>query len=291
MRFVTFSYGTRLAAGVIVDDRVVDLGKAYFSWFNRPFRFDDVGAFIASGSADRLRGEDVRSVRRDHRISHPLREVQLHAPILRPPKIVCVGLNYRDHAEEQGIQPPASPMLFSKAPNVVIGDGDPIRIPHAISEQVDHEVELAVVVGKEGFRIPRDRAEEVIFGYTIVNDVTARDIQKKDKQFFRSKSFDTFAPMGPVVVTPDELDVGNLDVRLSVNGETRQQSNTKNLIFDVPALVEFISAAFPLEPGDIISTGTPGGVGVYRNPPVFLKPGDVVSAEIDGIGILRNPVE
>ncbi|MHC4776474.1 MAG: fumarylacetoacetate hydrolase family protein, partial [Planctomycetota bacterium] len=153
------------------------------------------------------------------------------------------------------------------------------------------EVELGVVIGREGYRIPRAEAGAYIFGYTVFNDVTARDVQKTDRQFFRGKSFDTFAPMGPVLVTGDELDPKELDLRMHVNGELRQESNTRNLIFDVPGLVEHVSRCFPLESGDVIATGTPGGVGVFRDPPLFLKPGDVMEAQIQGIGVLRNTLE
>ncbi|MHC4587971.1 MAG: fumarylacetoacetate hydrolase family protein, partial [Planctomycetota bacterium] len=200
-------------------------------------------------------------------------------------------LNYRDHAEEQNRPLPKSPMLFAKAANIVVGHEAKVRIPPDAPEQVDYEVELGVVIGREGYRIPRADAGAYIFGYTVFNDVTARDVQKADRQFFRGKSFHTFAPMGPVLVTGDELDPKELDLRMHVNGELRQESNTRNLIFAVPGLVEHVSRCFPLEAGDVIATGTPGGVGVFRDPPLFLKPGDVMEAEIQGIGVLRNTLE
>lgn len=291
MKFATFTYGTRTAAGLIAGKKIIDLGQAFFRWFKRPYRFDDLGAFLDADGPEKLAGCDPGTVVNDPRVSRALREVAFNAPIIRPPKIVCVGLNYRDHAQEQNLQPPEAPMLFSKAHNVVIGPGDPIVLPGALSEQIDYEAELAVVIAREGFEIPREAAADYIFGYTILNDVTARDLQKKDRQFFRGKSLSTFAPMGPVVVTPDELDANNLAVRLRLNGTVMQESNTRNLVFDVPFLIEYISRCFPLEAGDVISTGTPAGVGVFRNPPVFLKSGDTVEIEIDGIGLLANPVQ
>jgi acylpyruvate hydrolase len=239
----------------------------------------------------RLKEIDPALVEEDRQMVRPLRDVEIIAPILRPPKIVCVGLNYRDHAEEQNRPVPKSPMLFAKAAYIVVGHEANVKIPPDAPEQVDYEVELGVVIGREGYRIPREEAGEYIFGYTVFNDVTARDVQKADRQVFRGKSFNTYAPMGPVLVTGDDLDPKELDLRMHVNGELRQESNTRNLIFDVPGLVEHVSRCFPLEPGDVIATGTPGGVGVFRDPPLFLKPGDVMEAEIQGIGVLRNTLE
>lgn len=290
MKFATFAYGDKTSAGVITGDRIVDLGLAFFKWFKKPCRFPDLAAFLAVDGVEKMEGHDPREFRREPTICRRLDEVAIRPPIARPPKIVCVGLNYHDHAAEQNIQPPKSPLLFSKAANIVIGHGDEIRIPNGISDQIDYEVELAVILKKEGFKIARKDFADYIFGYTVMNDVTARDLQFSDKQFFRSKSFDTFAPMGPIVVTADEVDVDNLPVCLRLNGNVMQKSNTKNLVFNVPHLIEHISACFPLEMGDVISTGTPGGVGVYHNPPVFMKPGDTVEAEIEGIGTLINTV-
>lgn len=291
MRYCTFRHGNRTAAGLVHGKFAVDLGQAFFKTFKRPYKFRDLLDFLQDDGPKRVSSLDLGALRDDRTVTIPLQDVQLRAPLLRPTKIICVGLNYRAHAEEQNKQPPASPMLFSKAPNIVIGPGDPIRIPTGVSEQVDYEVELAAVVGAPGYQIPRARAPEHVFGYTIVNDVTARDVQQKDRQFFRGKSMNTFCPMGPIVVTPDELDAANAPLSLKVNGEQRQNSNTNDMIFDLPALIEFASAAFPLEIGDVISTGTPGGVGVFMSPPRWLKKGDLVEAEIGGIGVLANPVE
>jgi 2,4-diketo-3-deoxy-L-fuconate hydrolase len=290
MRFGTFQHGTRVGACVVHEKFVIDLGQAFFRQFKRPAKFRDMGEFLESGAVDRIKDLDLGRLTRERTVAIPLHEVRLRAPIRRPPKIVCVGLNYRAHAAEQKLEPPPAPMLFAKAPNIVIGPGDAIEIPYGLSEQIDYECELGVVIGTPGFRIPRTAAAEHILGYTIVNDVTARDLQRGDKQWFRGKSLATFAPMGPVIVTPDEIDAGNAPVSLKVNGEVRQKSNTNDLIFDVPFLVEFISAAFPLEAGDVISTGTPSGVGMFMTPPRWLRKGDRVEAAIEGIGTLANPV-
>lgn len=210
---------------------------------------------------------------------------------LRPGKIVCVGLNYRDHAEEQGKSSPLEPMIFAKFPTAVIASGESIVLP-SMSNQVDYEGELAVVIGKKGKNIPEGRAFEFIEGYTIMNDVSARDLQARDKQFVRAKSFDTFAPMGPRVASVKEIpDPQTLFIKTFVNGDLRQSSSTAQMIFSVAYLVSFISQVGTLEPGDVIATGTPGGVGVFRKPPVFLKSGDVVRIEIEKIGVLENPVK
>lgn len=291
MRYCTFQHGNRTAAGLIQGASVYDLGISFFKTFKRPYKFRDLLEFLEADGPEKLKQLDLKALSRDRESCLPLREVRLKAPVLRPPKIVCVGLNYRAHAAEQKLEPPATPMLFAKAPNIVIGPEDEIRIPTPLSEQIDYECELGVVIGTPGYRIPRAEALAHVFGYTIVNDVTARDIQRGDKQWFRGKSMNTFAPMGPCVVTPDEIDAANAPVSLTVNRETRQKSNTNDLIFDVPYLIEFISAAFPLEAGDVISTGTPGGVGVFMTPPRWLKKGDRVEATIDGIGTLGNPVQ
>ena len=291
MRYFTFRHGNRTTAGLRHGRLAVDLGQAFFRTFKRPWKFRDLGDFLAQNGPERATDLDLARLREDRTVCIPERDVRILAPILRPPKIICVGLNYRAHAAEQKKEPPPAPMLFSKASNVVIGPDDPIRIPTSISENVDYEVELAAVIGKAGFRIPRDQAMEHVFGFTILNDVTARDLQKSDRQWFRGKSMESFAPMGPAVVTPDDLDASNAALSLRVNGEVRQDSNTSDLVFDVPTLIEYASAAFPLEAGDVISTGTPGGVGVFMDPPRWLRKGDLVEARIKGIGALSNPVE
>ena len=220
-----------------------------------------------------------------------LTRVQLLAPIVLPSKIICVGLNYRDHAQEQNKPLPQRPMLFSKAPSCLQMQGGPIELPEDL-DQVDAEAEIAVVIGRPGRRIPRERAREHIAGYTCFNDVSDRAAQYADKQFFRGKSIDPGGPCGPWIVTPDELpDLAHgLDVTCRWNGTVMQHSNTGQLIFPIDELIAHASLNMTLMPGDIISTGTPGGVGVFREPPVFLKPGDTVEVEVQGIGTLTNPV-
>ncbi|KAB2388058.1 fumarylacetoacetate hydrolase family protein [Actinomadura montaniterrae] len=210
-------------------------------------------------------------------------------PVVRPEKVFCVGLNYRAHVEETGRDLPDYPVLFPKFASSLIGHGAPITLPPE-SSQVDYEAELAVVIGKGGRRIPRDRAFEHVLGYTIANDVTMRDFQYKTHQWMQGKAWDASTPLGPVLVTADELDPGKLDISLRLNGREMQSSNTERLIFDVPRLVEVTSQFTRLEPGDVILTGTPGGVGYRRDPQVFLAGGDVVEVTIGGIGTLRNTV-
>jgi len=224
---------------------------------------------------------------------HEVNMVNLLAPV-EPRVLLCIGLNYRDHAQEQGSKLPQWPMLFIKAPNSLNHPGDPIVIPtHLASAEVDYEGELAVVIGRDCKNVRREQALDYVFGYTIANDVTARDWQKKYSggQFCRGKSFDTFAPLGPVLLTKDEIpDPGHLRIQTRVNGESRQDSNTSNLIFDVPTLIEFLSGSTTLLAGSVILTGTPGGVGMAMKPPHYLQPGDVVEVEIEKIGVLSNPV-
>ena len=291
MKYGTFQLGNRVGACLLHDKFCVDLGQAFFRQFKRPAKFQDLGEFLDSGAIAKIGELELDKLVRERTVGIPVHEVKLRAPLRRPPKVICVGLNYKAHAAEQKLEPPAAPMLFAKAPNVVIGHNDTIQIPYGLSEQIDYEVELGVVIGTPGYRIPRTEAHKHIFGYTIVNDVTARDLQRGDKQWFRGKSCNTFAPMGPWVVTADEINPANAEISLKVNGEQRQKSNTNDLIFNVPFLIEYISAAFPLEAGDVISTGTPGGVGMFMTPPRWLKKGDRVEASIAGIGTLFNPVE
>ncbi len=221
-----------------------------------------------------------------------LKQVTLLTPVILPSKIIAVGLNYRDHAEEQNKPLPPRPMLFSKAPSCLQIPGGPIELPEEL-DQVDAEAELAIVIGRPGKRISRERARDHIAGYTCFNDISDRAAQFADKQFFRGKSIDTGGPCGPWIVTPDELPdlASGLAIRCRWNGEIMQESNTRQLIFPVDELISHASANMTLLPGDIISTGTPGGVGVFREPKVFLKPGDVVEVEIEGIGTLSNPVQ
>jgi 2-keto-4-pentenoate hydratase/2-oxohepta-3-ene-1,7-dioic acid hydratase in catechol pathway len=218
----------------------------------------------------------------------PLPEVRLLPPVPDPQKIVCVGLNYRDHCAEQGAPAPKSPVIFAKFATSLIGPRDNIVLP-SISRQIDPEIELAFVIAKAGKNIPESAAMQHVAGYMIFNDVSARDIQFADKQWVRAKSFDTFAPCGPAMVTGDEIpDPHNLKLELTVNGQCRQSSNTNQMIFSIPELVWFLSRSFTLMPGDIVATGTPPGVGAFRKPPVFLKPGDHVVCAIEQLGALQN---
>jgi 2-keto-4-pentenoate hydratase/2-oxohepta-3-ene-1,7-dioic acid hydratase in catechol pathway len=214
----------------------------------------------------------------------------LMAPVPRPGKVVAVGLNYHAHAAEGGAAIPANPMLFAKFTTAVIGPGATVEWDPALTQAVDIEAELGVVIGRTTRRVSEERALDHVLGYTCVNDVSARDLQVADKQFVRSKSLDTFCPMGPVVVTTDEIpDPGTLAVRSYRNGQLMQDGHTSDLIFSVPELVAFCSRAFTLEPGDVIATGTPAGVGWYRDPKVLMGDGDVMTVEIEGIGRLENP--
>jgi 2-keto-4-pentenoate hydratase/2-oxohepta-3-ene-1,7-dioic acid hydratase in catechol pathway len=211
-------------------------------------------------------------------------------PIDRPEKIVCIGLNYRDHAEEQGIDLPDAPLLFAKWPNTLIGAGEPIVIP-PVTKQVDYEAELGVVIGKRVRGISADDALEAVRGYICLNDVSARDLQFSDGQWVRGKSLDTFCPIGPELVPAAEVpDPQALPIRAIVNGDVLQDSTTANMIFGVAEIVAHVSQAITLEPGDLIATGTPAGVGAFRDPPVWLQPGDEITIEIEGVGGLTNPV-
>jgi 2-keto-4-pentenoate hydratase/2-oxohepta-3-ene-1,7-dioic acid hydratase in catechol pathway len=205
------------------------------------------------------------------------------------PKIVCVGLNYRDHASESSFELPSAPLLFGKFANTLCGDGDPIILPPGIGH-VDAEAELAVVIGSMAESVPEAEALAYVAGYTCANDVSARDAQFGDGQWFRGKSYNTFCPVGPRIVLREELDVSDLRIQQRLNGELLQDSSTRHLIFSVPELVAYVSRVVTLEPGDLILTGTPEGVGVFRDPKVTLGDGDVVEVEVEGIGVLRSPV-
>jgi 2-keto-4-pentenoate hydratase/2-oxohepta-3-ene-1,7-dioic acid hydratase in catechol pathway len=232
----------------------------------------------------------------------PMAAVKLTAPLPRPRRnLFCVGKNYHAHAREfagsgfdssakTGGDIPAHPIIFTKVPECVIGPTDTIIIPQAVSTAIDYEAELAVVIGRGGKGIRRADAMKHVWGYTIVNDVTARDWQSRHQQWDMGKSFDTFCPMGPWLVSADECDGANTTVRCWVNGEERQNASTRDLIFDIPTLIETLSAGITLYPGDVIATGTPVGVGIGFKPPRYLKPGDVVKIEIGGIGAIENPV-
>jgi len=246
---------------------------------------------ILEGGADLL-AEVAQVAQRERVVQYEAAQVKYHAPVQDPRKIVCIGLNYKDHAIESGAAIPRDPILFSKYPTALIGHGEAIVLP-PVSQEVDFEAELVVVIGKRGRNISASSAMEFVAGYTVGHDVSARDWQlKKDgKQWMVGKTFDTFAPVGPVLVTTDEVpDPRNLAIRLRLNGQTMQDSSTKQLIFGIEDLVAYLSQVFTLEAGDLIFTGTPPGVGMARKPPIYLKGGDEVEVEIEGLGVLRNPV-
>lgn len=207
----------------------------------------------------------------------------------RDPKIVCIGLNYSDHADEQGVEPPTAPLLFGKFASALVGDGDPIPLPQRIGH-VDGEAELAVVIGSTARKVAEAEALEYVAGYTCANDVSARDAQFGDGQWFRGKGYDGFCPVGPRIVPREELDASDLRIVQRLNGEAFQDSRTSRLIFGIPHLIAYVSSVLTLEPGDLLLTGTPDGVGVFRDPKVSVTPGDVVEVEIGGIGVLRNEV-
>jgi 2-keto-4-pentenoate hydratase/2-oxohepta-3-ene-1,7-dioic acid hydratase in catechol pathway len=262
-------------AGLLQKDAVFPLA---------PLGYGDAESFIAAGE------QAIASARAavGKQPAVPLSSVQLLSPLLHPPRIFCVGLNYLDHAAESKMAVQAVPTIFMKLPSAITGPDSDIVLPPN-STQPDYEAELAVVIGRSARNVTRDNWRECVFGYTILNDVSARDIQLATSQWTLGKSFPTFCPIGPCVVSADELtDPHTLDVRLSIDGETMQHANTRDLIFDIPAVLGYISAIVPLEPGDIVSTGTPHGVGLGRTPPRWMRPGEEVVIEISGIGRLVN---
>jgi 2-keto-4-pentenoate hydratase/2-oxohepta-3-ene-1,7-dioic acid hydratase in catechol pathway len=239
---------------------------------------DALSAIRESANAERIQ--------RDGR---PLADMTLLAPVPRPRKVVAIGRNYREHAAEEGAEQPSAPLIFAKFASSVVGPGADVRWDPGLTGQVDYEAELAVIIGKRTRAVPAERVLDFIFGYTCLNDVSARDLQFGDGQWTRGKSLDTFCPMGPVVATTDELgDAGDLAIRCLVNGEERQSARTSDLFFGVAEIVSHCSQAFTLEPGDVIATGTPAGVGAFRTPPVWLADGDEVVVEIERIGRLVN---
>ena len=281
MKLCTFALGPEARIGVVDGDGVVDLAAA------APELPRELAALLAAGEGA-LRRARLAAERSRERI--PLGSVRLHAPVLRPPKFLAIGLNYADHAAEAGLELPKFPTVFNKQSTCVAGPRDAIHLPR-VSSALDYEGELGFVVGRRCRHVPRERAREVIAGYLVVDDVTVRDWQLRIPTWTMGKSFDTHGPLGPWLTTADEVgDPHALRLRTWVNGEPRQDSNTRHLIFDCFALVEHLSTAFTLEPGDVISTGTPGGVGIGMRPPKLLCVGDVVKVEIEGLGALENPV-
>src|SRR5580698_7582351 len=276
MKLVSFSTaGGKVRPGALLEEGgvVVDLGAAGYA---------DALAVIAAG---------VTSV--DKSGAYPackLADVRLHAPLANPPRLFAIGLNYREHAIESKMAFPKFPVVFFKLQTAIIGPGETIVLPKNSTEP-DYEAEMAFVIGKGGFRIPAAEWKEHVYGYTIINDVSARDIQLSTSQWSMGKSFPTFSPMGPAIVTADEIaDPHQLAIGLSIDGEVLQNSNTRELVFKIPALIEYLSSIAPLLPGDIVSTGTPSGVGMGRTPKRWLKPGENVTVTIHGLGSLTNPV-
>jgi 2-keto-4-pentenoate hydratase/2-oxohepta-3-ene-1,7-dioic acid hydratase in catechol pathway len=268
MKFATYTYQSRTVTGAIVDDRIYTTASA-----------DSMLYMIRRGITPTRTYEYL-----------PLADVKLEAP-LRPGKLICIGRNYAEHAKETGNTVPTTPIIFAKFPSSIIGNGDTITWNESITTQVDWEGELAVIIGKKARNVKEEDAFNHVFGYTIANDVSARDLQlRTDTQWTRGKSLDTFCPLGPWVVTRDEIpDPHNLSVKTTVNGEVRQDGNTKDFIFNIPFLISYCSRMFTLEPGDLILTGTPPGVGEGMKPPTYLKDGDSVSITVEGIGELTNP--
>ena len=280
MRFVTFKNGTNVEAGVMMGGQVFGLAGAGFHSV----------LSVIEGGADAM-DRVTRWVQHTPANEEPdMEDIQLRAPIPRPAKVICIGLNYRDHAEEARLPIPEVPTVFAKFRTAITGAGQPIILPKN-SEKVDYEAEFALVIGRRGRHIKAADWQKYVFGYTMMNDVSARDFQMATSQWTMGKTFDTFAPLGPEVVTTDEIeDPQNLDISLTLNGQVMQKSNTSQMIFGIPRLIEFLSSVFTLEPGDIIATGTPAGVGFARKPPVWLKAGDSVTVRVHGLGELTNPV-
>jgi 2-keto-4-pentenoate hydratase/2-oxohepta-3-ene-1,7-dioic acid hydratase in catechol pathway len=284
MRFATFLENDSPRAALILSYGLVAVDELLPE--RAPFEdLLDVIAAHAEGAFETVTPENT-----PEEIVRPIADVVLLPPVLSPPKIIALGLNYKGHAEEQGKGAPEHPLLFAKARTAICGPQDDIVIPPGIT-QLDYEVELCVVIGAlTDEPVDVKNAMDAVFGFTIMNDVSAREAQFGDKQWYRGKSYRTFAPTGPVVVTKDELDWRSIKIETRVNGKVMQSATTAELIHGVPEIVSYISRVHPLEPGDLIATGTPAGVGVFRKPPVFLKNGDLVECTIDGIGTIRNKV-
>jgi 2-keto-4-pentenoate hydratase/2-oxohepta-3-ene-1,7-dioic acid hydratase in catechol pathway len=309
MKLASFSTTalTNIRIGIVQDNEIIDVDLAARALNIIPHEqmldlldHYEQGMRELHAILDKVGGRRFSDVRTFTEIGavHDLAEVQLAAPIPRPRKnIMCLGWNYAEHAKEtarirgQETKVPEYPVIFTKAPTTVNGPFGNIVIDPAVSEEIDWEVELAVIIGKGGKNIREEDALSHVFGYTVLNDVSARDLQSRHKQFFKGKSIDGYCPMGPWIVTADEIgDPQQLTVRLRVNGITKQDGNTNMMIFPIHTIIAILSKGMTLEPGDIIATGTPSGVGFARNPPEFLKAGDVMETEIEGIGTLRNVV-
>jgi len=292
MKIIRYRYRNKECYGVLNRQAVLYL-SALAKRFKKqlPQRLED---FVALEETAMKTAEDLLKKANDNdieNVSAPMSAVSLLAPIASPPKIICLGLNYFDHAAETNSAVPDEPVIFMKPHTTIIGPNENIVKPNFV-KKLDYEGELAIVMGKKAKNIPISEAKKYIFGYTILNDVSARDFQFKDKQWTRGKSFDTFAPTGPCITTANQLqDTANLAIRTWVNGELRQNSSTKNMAFSVSEIVHHLSRVMTLDPCDVIATGTPAGVGFAMKPPKYLRHGDVVRIEIEGIGVLENTVE
>jgi 2-keto-4-pentenoate hydratase/2-oxohepta-3-ene-1,7-dioic acid hydratase in catechol pathway len=283
MRLISYRAGERAALGVTAGDRWLPATSVLP---DGPATMDELLEAGESAVESLRRATDPERIARD---GAPLESIILLAPVPRPGKIVAIGRNYREHAEEEGVDPPPAPLIFSKWPSSVIGPDAEIRWDPAFATQVDYEAELAVVIGRRARRVEEDDALGYVLGYTCLNDVSARDLQFGDGQWARGKSLDTFCPMGPALVTADELgDPQDLAILCTVGDERVQEARTSAMYFGVAEIISYCSMSFTLEPGDVIATGTPAGVGVFREPPRFLGDGDRVAVEIEGIGRLEN---
>lgn len=298
MKFITFQRDKELKVGMLSKDmnKVYDLNKLELT-----YDYLDMVDFISKQTdSDLEKLSDIYFQESASRIpAYNVEEITIHSPIIHPRHdILCLGLNYKDHVSESSrglnkeFELPKHPIYFSKRVNIAIGNEEKIKNDSNVTEMIDYEVELAVVIGKEGINIPKEEAEDYIFGYTILNDLSARDLQQRHQQWFRGKSLDTFTAMGPSIVHKSQLPFPiELNLYSRVNGEIRQVGNTKDFIFDIATVIHDLSQGMTLKPGDIIATGTPAGVGMGFKPPKYLKSGDLVECEIENIGILRNALE
>ncbi len=323
MRLVTYQHKGQSRAGAQLDEQVVDLNRAYHAALQHSGNEDELAvadarvpidmigllkggdtSLRAAGQAiafvrSQLEGQESPTINRADAINrvptqqgivYTIDRVSLLPPVLRPGKVICMGLNYRDHAAEAGMAVPEYPVLFHKVAGSLVGHNQPIVIPR-ISSQIDYEGELAIIIGRRGKYIAEDEAYSYVAGYTVANDVSARDLQFRTSQWTTGKMLDTFGPLGPALVTRDEVpDPHILFIKTTLNGHVLQDGNTADMIFRVPFIIKYISEIVTLEPGDVIMTGTPAGIGNTRSPQVFMKPGDTVTVEIGHLGKLTNPV-
>lgn len=307
MKLINYTVNGQTRAGAIVKDQVIDLNYAFQAQLKAEgkYRYEEIAHAYVPAITDELFQGGKESILLaqgaidfilnnpdsfDKKVVYKKNEVKVEAPVQKPGKIICVGHNFRKHIQEMGREIPSHPVIFAKFANTILGPEDDIPF-YPISEQLDYEMEFTFVIGKQARNVSEEDALDYVAGYTITNDVTYRDIQRRTLQWLQGKSVDGSAPMGPYLVTADEIgDPTGLDMVLKVNGEVRQSTNTDDFVFNVPKLISFLSGLMTLEPGDVVLTGTPGGVGVAMDPPQFLKDGDVVTIEIEKIGVLENQV-